>query len=40
MNERTFEALELKALIELAQKNALKIAAGHSFIIFMQDIFP
>jgi len=27
-------------LIELAQKNALKIAAGHSFIIFMRDIFP
>lgn len=27
-------------LIELAKKNAQKIAAGHSFIIFMRDIFP
>jgi adenosine/AMP kinase len=27
-------------LIELARKNALDIAAGHSFIIFMEDGFP
>jgi len=28
------------ALVELAKKNALKLSAGHSFIIFMKDIFP
>jgi adenosine/AMP kinase len=28
------------ALIELAKKNALNIAAGHSFIIFMDNGFP
>ncbi len=27
-------------LIELARKNALAIAAGHSFIIFMENGFP
>ena len=27
-------------LIELARKNAFKISAGHTFIIFMKDIFP
>jgi len=27
-------------LIELAQKNAMNIAAGHSFIIFMEGAFP
>lgn len=27
-------------LVELAQKNALALAAGHSFIIFMKDGFP
>lgn len=27
-------------LIELAQKNALNIGAGHSFIIFMENAFP
>jgi hypothetical protein len=27
-------------LIELAQKNALALAAGHSFIIFMQGMYP
>jgi adenosine/AMP kinase len=27
-------------LIELAQKNAMNISAGHSFIIFMRDMFP
>jgi len=27
-------------LIELARKNALKIGAGHSFIIFLEDGFP
>ncbi len=27
-------------LIELAKKNAYKLSAGHSFIIFMDDIFP
>ena len=28
------------ALIGLAQKNALALSAGHSFILFMRDIFP
>jgi adenosine/AMP kinase len=28
------------ALIELAKKNALNIAAGHCFIIFMENGFP
>ncbi|MEW6672075.1 MAG: adenosine-specific kinase [Thermodesulfobacteriota bacterium] len=28
------------ALIELAQKNAAALSAGHSFILFMKDIFP
>jgi adenosine/AMP kinase len=28
------------SLIELAKKNALNIAAGHSFIIFMENGFP
>jgi adenosine/AMP kinase len=27
-------------LIALAQKNALEIGAGHSFIIFLRDMFP
>jgi len=27
-------------LTALAQKNALAIAAGHSFILFMKDLFP
>lgn len=27
-------------LIELAQKNALNLSSGHSFIIFMRDMFP
>lgn len=27
-------------LIDLARKNAFNLAAGHSFIIFMKDIFP
>jgi adenosine/AMP kinase len=27
-------------LIELAQKNALALACGHAFIIFMEDGFP
>jgi adenosine/AMP kinase len=27
-------------LIELAQKNALKLGAGHSFILFLKDAFP
>ena len=29
-----------KTLIELAQKNAIAIAAGHTFIIFMEHGFP
>ena len=29
-----------ETLIELAQKNALNLSAGHSFIIFMRDMFP
>ena len=28
------------ALIELAKKNAYALSAGHSFIIFMKDMFP
>ncbi|MFC1859524.1 adenosine-specific kinase [Thermodesulfobacteriota bacterium] len=27
-------------LIELAKKNAFNLSAGHTFIIFMKDIFP
>ncbi|MBU2515430.1 adenosine-specific kinase [bacterium] len=27
-------------LVELARKNALKLSAGHSFIIFMKDSYP
>ena len=27
-------------LIALAQKNAMNLGAGHSFIIFMRDMFP
>ncbi len=27
-------------LIELAKKNAYNISAGHSFIVFMKDLFP
>ncbi len=27
-------------LTELARKNAYKLSAGHSFILFMRDIFP
>ena len=27
-------------LIELAKKNAFNLAAGHSFILFMKDMFP
>jgi uncharacterized protein len=27
-------------LVKLAQKNALNLGAGHSFIIFMRDMFP
>jgi hypothetical protein len=27
-------------LVELAQKNAYALAAGHVFIIFMKDLFP
>jgi len=29
-----------QALTSLAQKNALNIGAGHSFIIIMKDVFP
>jgi len=29
-----------EALVDLAQKNALAIGAGHSFIIFLRDMFP
>lgn len=28
------------ALVELARKNALALSAGHTFILFMQDMFP
>ena len=27
-------------MIELAQKNAMQIAAGHSFIVFLKNAFP
>jgi len=27
-------------LVELAKKNALALSAGHSFLIFMRDMFP
>ena len=27
-------------LVELAKKNALALSAGHTFILFMQDMFP
>jgi adenosine/AMP kinase len=27
-------------LIDLARKNAMNLAAGHSFIIFLRDMFP
>jgi adenosine/AMP kinase len=27
-------------LVELAQKNAMNLSAGHSFIIFLKDAFP
>ncbi len=27
-------------LVELAKKNAFDLAAGHSFILFMKDMFP
>lgn len=27
-------------LIDLAKKNAMKLAAGHTFILFMKDAFP
>jgi adenosine/AMP kinase len=27
-------------LVALAQKNALALAAGHTFVIFMRDMFP
>lgn len=29
-----------KELVELAKKNAYALSAGHSFIVFMKDIFP
>jgi adenosine/AMP kinase len=29
-----------QSLIDLATKNALRISAGHSFIIFLKDAFP
>jgi adenosine/AMP kinase len=29
-----------EALIELAKKNAYHLSAGHSFILFMKDLFP
>jgi uncharacterized protein len=29
-----------ETLIELAKQNALQLAAGHCFILLMQDIFP
>ena len=29
-----------EALLELAKENALTLSAGHSFIIFMKDMYP
>lgn len=29
-----------EGLVELAKKNAFALAAGHSFIVFMKDMFP
>jgi uncharacterized protein len=29
-----------EALVALAKKNAFQLAAGHTFIVFMKDIFP
>jgi adenosine/AMP kinase len=29
-----------EALIELAKQNAMNLSAGHSFILFMKDMFP
>jgi len=29
-----------EGLIELAKKNAFALSAGHSFIVFMKDMFP
>lgn len=29
-----------EGLIELARKNAFALSAGHSFIVFMKDMFP
>ena len=29
-----------EAMIELAKKNAYALSAGHSFIVFMKDMFP
>lgn len=29
-----------EGLIELAKRNALALSAGHSFIVFMKDMFP
>jgi adenosine/AMP kinase len=29
-----------EGLVELARKNAFALSAGHSFIVFMKDIFP
>jgi adenosine/AMP kinase len=29
-----------KEMLELAQKNAYSLSAGHSFIIFMKDMYP
>jgi len=29
-----------RELVTLAQKNAMNLAAGHSFIVFMRDMFP
>lgn len=29
-----------EVLVELARKNAYALSAGHSFIVFMRDIFP
>ena len=29
-----------ETLITLAQKNALNLAAGHSFLVFLRDMFP
>ena len=38
--ENLLDEAECAELIELATENALALSAGHSFILFMRDMFP